>query len=286
MPTARLNGIDIHYESHGEGPPFILSHGYMGSLDNWREQVAPFSARYRFIVYDTRGHGETTAPTDQNQYSLERDYVADKLALLDHLGVQQAYVGGLSMGGMITQAFALKHPSRVKALLLFDTGPGMGMMREPTQRAAFDQMRNMMAQLARTRGMDAIVNAIRNSPAARAMGVEGSTPPDPIRRFVDGIRRMSVDGYLGGAKAMQDWDGSLDRLQELKAPTLVLVGEQDTLLEPSREMHRRIAGSRFVLLRGAGHGTNMWRPDAFVEQTLAFLVDVEAGRNIAGEIAV
>ena len=145
MPIARLNGIDINYEVHGEGTPFVLTHGYTSSLDTWREQVQPFSATYRFVIYDTRGHGKTTAPADMEQYSLARDYVADKLALMDHLGIEQAYVGGLSMGGMIAQEFALQHPERVKALLLFDTGPGMGMMRDPTQRAQFDQMRNMMA---------------------------------------------------------------------------------------------------------------------------------------------
>ena len=287
MPVARLNGIDINYEVHGEGTPLVLTHGYTASLEMWRDQVPSFSRMYRLVIYDSRGHGKTTAPGDQSQYSLQRDYVADKLALMDHLGIGRAFVGGLSMGGMIAQEFALQHPDRVKALLLFDTGPGMGLMRDPAQRQQFDQMRNMMATLARTKGMSAIVDAMRNSPMAQRMGNEGAgAVPDAVRRHVEGMRDMSVDGYLGGAKAMQDWPGTLDRLSQIKAPTLVLVGEQDNLLEPSREIHRRIADSRIVLLRGSGHGTNMWRPAAFTEQTLAFLADVGAGRPVAGEAVV
>jgi|CXWL01.1.fsa_nt_gi pimeloyl-ACP methyl ester carboxylesterase len=287
MPTAHLNGIDINYEVHGEGTPLVLTHGYSASLEMWREQVGPLSSMYRLVIYDTRGHGKTTAPVDMNTYGLATDYVADKLALMDHLGIERAYVGGLSMGGMIAQEFALQHPDRVKALLLFDTGPGMGTMRDPNQRAQFDQMRNMMATLARTKGMGAIIDAMRSSPMAKAMGATGAEAvPDAVRRHVEGMREMSVDGYLGGAKAMQDWVGSLDRLGSITVPTLVLVGENDNLLEPSREIHRRIAGSRFVLLKNSGHGTNMWRAEAFTAATLAFLADVGAGESVDGEVTV
>lgn len=287
MPVARLNGIDINYEVHGEGTPLVLTHGYTASLEMWREQVQGLSAMHRLVIYDSRGHGRTTAPADMEQYSLARDYLADKLALMDHLGIGEAYVGGLSMGGMIAQEFALQYPARVKALLLFDTGPGMGAMRDPAARAQFDQMRNMMTQIAKTKGMGAIVDMMRNSPMAMRMGVAGAGAiPEAVRRHVDGMRQMSVDGYLGGAKAMQDWPGTLDRLQEITAPTLVLVGENDNLVEPSREIHRRIAGSRFVLIGNSGHGTNMWQPRAFLDETLSFLADAAAGRSVAGERTV
>jgi proline iminopeptidase len=85
---------------------------------------------------------------------------------------------------------------------------------------------------------------------------------------------------------MQEWAGSLDRLHEIAAPTLVLVGENDNLLAASREIHKRIAGSRFVLLRNSGHGTNIWRPDAFAAETLDFLAACDAGEPVAGEYVV
>ncbi|HYM14489.1 MAG TPA: alpha/beta fold hydrolase, partial [Dehalococcoidia bacterium] len=255
---ARLNNIEINYEMHGDGPPLVLAHGYTATLDMWREQVPALSAKYRLVIYDTRGHGATTAPADMDAYDMVRGYVADQAALIDHLGIDRAYVGGLSMGGMIAQEFALRHPERVRALLLFDTGPGMGAMRDPARATQFAQMREMMQALARTKGMAAIVDAMRNSPMTFRPAA-GAAIPDAARRHVENMRRMSVDGYLGGSKAMQDWAGTLGRLGSITAPTLVLAGESDSLLPASRAIHREIAGSRFVLLKGAGHGTNIWR---------------------------
>jgi pimeloyl-ACP methyl ester carboxylesterase len=285
MTIARLNGIDINYETHGDGMPLVLTHGYTASLEMWREQVPALSAKYRVVIYDTRGHGKTTAPASIDDYDLARDYAGDQLALMDHLGIARAYIGGLSMGGMIAQEFALQHPGRVKALLLFDTGPGMGgLKRDPALAARFEQFRGMMQTLARTKGVSAIIDAMRDSPMN--MNLEGRIVPDAVRRHIDGMRTMSVDGYLGGAQTMQGWRGTLDRLQTITAPTLVLVGENDNLLGPSHAMQKQVAGSRFVRLQNSGHGTNMWRPQAFLDATLDFLADVDAGRPVAAEITV
>jgi pimeloyl-ACP methyl ester carboxylesterase len=241
---------------------------------------------YRLVIYDSRGHGATTAPAEMDRYEIARDYVADQVALMDHLGIERAYVGGLSMGGMIAQEFALQHPARVAALLLFDTGPGMGVMaRDPALTARFDQLRTMTQALARTKGMSAIVEAMRNSPMAfRPPG--GAPIPDGVRRHVENMRKMSVDGYLGGGKALHEWRGSAERLREIAAPVLVLVGSQDNLLGASRFMHEQIAGSRLVVLANSGHGTNLWRPQAFERATLDFLADVAAGRTVAGELFI
>ncbi len=283
---ANLNGIEINYEVHGAGTPLVLAHGYTASLEMWREQVAPLSAKYRLVIYDTRGHGGTTAPQDMAQYSLARDYVADQLALMDHLAIRSAYVGGLSMGGMIAQEFALQHPDRVKALLLFDTGPGMGgMRRDAGQMAQFQKMREMMQTVARTKGMPAIIDAMRDNMAAFRPPAGGPLPAS-VLRHVEGMRKMSVDGYLGGSQAMHEWPGTLDRLRSISVPTLVLVGQDDHLLAPSRAMHDWIGGSRLVVLRNSGHGTNMWRPAAFIEQTLDFLAACDASEPVADDIVV
>jgi pimeloyl-ACP methyl ester carboxylesterase len=280
MPVAHLNGIDINYEVHGEGSSLVLAHGYTASLDMWREQVPAFSSNHKLVIYDMRGHGKTTAPSDMSVYSLERDYVDDQLALMDHLGIERAYVGGLSMGGMLAQAFACRHPERVSALLLFDTGPGSAASTDPAIAARFDQMRNMLSGLARSKGMASVIDMMRANMSAATLGGASS---DAVNRYISNMAAMSVDGYLGGAKALQGWRGTLDRLPSISAPTLVLVGENDSLLAPSRVIHAKIAGSRFVLLRNAGHGTNMWRPHAFERATLDFLADVDAGRPVAGE---
>jgi pimeloyl-ACP methyl ester carboxylesterase len=285
MPVDHLNGIDINYEVHGEGPPLVLAHGYTASLDMWREQVAALSAHHRLVIYDMRGHGKTTAPSDMAAYRLEREYVDDQIALMDHLHIDRAYVGGLSMGGMLAQEFACQHPERISALLLFDTGPGSPAATDPAIAARFDQMRNMLSGLARSKGMTAVIDMMRaNMPGATSAG--GAAPPDAVNRYLTNMAAMSVDGYLGGAKALQEWRGTLDRLPSIAVPTLVLVGENDSLLAPSRAIHAKIAGSRFVLLRNAGHGTNMWRPHAFERATLDFLADVAAARPVAGEFTL
>jgi len=286
MPRAALNGVEINYEVHGEGTPLVLAHGYTASLTMWRLQQQQFSAMHRLVIYDMRGHGDTTAPADMDRYDIDRDYVADQLALMDHLGIERAIVGGLSMGGMIAQAFALRHPERVQALLLFDTGPGMGpAARDPGMAARFDQVRDVMQSLARTKGMSAIVDAMRErGDASRAP--EGSPMAAAMRAHLENMAKMSVDGYLGGGKALHEWRGSVERLHEVAVPTLVLVGAQDPLLAASRVMHERIAGSRLVVLANAGHGTCVWRPQAFTRATLDFLADVAAGREVAGEFLV
>lgn len=286
MPTLCLNAIDINYETHGTGTALVLTHGYSATLAMWAEQVPSFSKGYQLVIYDSRGHGKSSAPADLSQYDLARDYVADKLALMDHLGIERAYIGGLSMGGMIAQEFALQHPERVKALLLFDTGPGMGVMRsDPARYAQFQKMREMMRDLARTKGMAAIVDAMRSSPAAFRPAA-GVRVPEAARTHIRNMREMSVDGYLGGARAMQEWAGSVDRLHQIAVPALVLVGENDHLLAASREIHARIKGSRFVVLRNSGHGTNIWRPDAFAAETLDFLASCDAGEAVDGEFVV
>jgi pimeloyl-ACP methyl ester carboxylesterase len=278
---AHLNGIDINYEVHGTGPPLVLAHGFTASLEMWRDQVPAFSAKYRLVIYDTRGHGATTAPADPAQYSLARDYVADQLALMDHLGIDAAYVGGLSMGGMIAQEFALQHPGRVRALLLFDTGPGMsGLPRAPEQRAQFEKMREVMQSAARASGMAAIVERLSASAAAFRPPGDG-TIPESVRRHVENMRTMSVDGFIGANQAMHDWPGTYERLAAITAPTLILVGQEDPLLVASNRMHRTIKGSRLVVLRRSGHGTNLWRPESFARRTLDFLAEVDAGRPVA-----
>jgi pimeloyl-ACP methyl ester carboxylesterase len=278
---ARLNGIEINYEVHGEGTPLVLAHGYTASLDMWREQVPAFSARYRLVIYDTRGHGATTAPVEPDRYNLARDYVADQLALMDHLRIDAAYVGGLSMGGMIAQEFALQHPERVKALLLFDTGPGMsGLPRQPEIRARLAQAQHAVRAAARAKGMSAIVDGLQES-AAAFVPPDAGTLSDAVRRHMENMRRMSVDGLVGANEAMHNWPGTYERLAAITAPTLIMVGQEDPLLTAANAMHRTIRGSRLVVLRRSGHGTNMWRPDSFARRTLEFLADVEAGRRVA-----
>src|SRR5260370_7896062 len=111
------NGIDINYEIEGEGPVVTFSHSLACNLSMWDAQVRALKSRYRVLRYDTRGHGQTGAPA--GAYTLDQ-LAEDLKGLLDGLGIRETHFVGLSMGGMIGQVFALKHPAMIQSLVLCD----------------------------------------------------------------------------------------------------------------------------------------------------------------------
>src|SRR5579864_1671247 len=123
MPTLNRDGVDLYYETHGDGPAILLSHGFSATSEMWRGQIEPLSRRHKLILWDMRGHGRSEYPDDPSAYS-EEATVADMAALLDAAGADRAIVGGLSLGGYMSLAFHRVHPNRVRALLIIDTGPG------------------------------------------------------------------------------------------------------------------------------------------------------------------
>src|SRR5437867_9901093 len=123
MAKARVNGIEIEYEESGRGPAVLLTHGYSATGHMWDAQHKALADRYRVISWDIRGHGQTDSPDDPTQYSADLT-VADMRALLQHLRVDRAVVGGLSLGGYVSLAFYLAHPEIVRALVICDSGPG------------------------------------------------------------------------------------------------------------------------------------------------------------------
>ena len=115
-------GVKIHYEVHGSGPTLLLSHGYSSTCRMWDGQIAALKDRYQVVVWDMRGHGDSDYPADPDLYSAALT-VGDMAALLDVVGARTAIVAGLSLGGYMSLAFHAAHPDRVRALMLFDTGP-------------------------------------------------------------------------------------------------------------------------------------------------------------------
>jgi pimeloyl-ACP methyl ester carboxylesterase len=109
LPTLSFGDINLYYEIHGSGPPFFLHHGLTSSCQAWHEQLPWLTKNHQVIVHDARGHGLTTAPVGDERYSWE--IMCDDLnRLVEHLGIEQAIVGGLSMGSGVALSFALKYP--------------------------------------------------------------------------------------------------------------------------------------------------------------------------------
>lgn len=123
MPCVDVNGVSLYYEVTGHGPPLVLAHGFACGLRMWDPQVNVLARSWRVVTYDVRGHGISEAPDDPAAYS-QAISVADLRALLEHLKMRRASVGGLSMGGNIALNFALAHPDMVTALIVADTGAG------------------------------------------------------------------------------------------------------------------------------------------------------------------
>src|SRR5258707_3678441 len=122
MPKINRDGVEIHYEVHGSGPPLLLTHGYSSTSAMWQGQIEALSKRHRLVLWDMRGHGQSDYPADPRAYS-EALTVADMAALLDEVGARPAIVGGLSLGGYMSPPFYRAHPQRVGALLIIATGP-------------------------------------------------------------------------------------------------------------------------------------------------------------------
>ncbi len=125
MPLAELENIRLYYEKHGRGPTLILAHGHACGVRSWDPQLRGLADHYRVVVYDARGHGLSEAPDDATAYS-QQHMVDDLCELMDHLGLARVALGGLSMGGGVVLNFAFAHPDRVSALIVADTGAGVG----------------------------------------------------------------------------------------------------------------------------------------------------------------
>ena len=113
MSTFSADGVNIYYETTGEGFPLVWCHEFGGSYESWESQVRYFSRRYRVITYAARGWPPSDVPTDEEAYAQDV-LVNDLYLLLRHLGIEQAHVGGLSMGGSVTLNFGIAHPETAR----------------------------------------------------------------------------------------------------------------------------------------------------------------------------
>ena len=264
---ATVNGLDTYYEIHGaEGKPWLVfSHSLACSTRMWEGQIAAFKDRYRVLVYDTRGHGQTAAP--KGQYTLEG--LADDLAaLLKELRVSKPHFVGLSMGGMIGQTFALKYPGVLASLTLADTTS-----RYPAEAAAMWQDR---IRIAETKGMEALVQATLERWFTAPFRKNQSQTVDKI---ATSIKTTPVPGYVGCCHAIPKINVT-DRLRELQLPALVICGEQDPATPPAmaREIEKALPGARLALIPQAAHLANIEQPGAFNRALAGFLSSPASAR--------
>jgi pimeloyl-ACP methyl ester carboxylesterase len=247
----RRDGVTIHYETHGRGPAVLLSHGYGATCRMWDGQIAALADKYRVILWDMRGHGRSGDPTDAALYS-QALTVADMAAVLDACGEERAVIGGLSLGGVMSLTFNFAHPERVRALMLFDTGPGF---RNPEARRRWNAQAEARARSLEEKGFDALGGG-----AEARLG-----------------KHRSARGLAGAARGMLAQEGSalIDSLPQIAAPTLVLVGAEDShFLGAANYMAGKIPGAQKVVIPGAGHAANLDQPAAFNAAVIEFLASL------------
>jgi 3-oxoadipate enol-lactonase len=261
----RANGIEINYEIEGSGPVVTFSHSLACHLGMWDEQVRALAGRYRVLRFDTRGHGQTTAPA--GAYSLEQ-LAEDLRGLLDGLGIAETHFVGLSMGGMIGQVFALNYPARVQSLVLCDTTS-----RYPAAAAPIwaDRIRTV-----ESKGMDPMVAPTLERWFTAPFRARNKEMMDRVGEM---IRRTPSPGYVGCCHAIPKIDVT-DRLGEVRCPALVIVGEEDlgTPVEMARQIHAALPGAELAILRSASHLSNLEQPEEF-NRVLAGFLDKAAGRS-------
>lgn len=277
MPHLYTNGIDTYFEDSAlagaSGPPVVLIHGHSLDLRQWDEQVPALStAGYRVIRYDVRGHGRSMAP--RTGYTWE-NYAADLGDLLDRLNVEgpearslaleAAHVVGLSMGGGIALQFALDFPARVRSLTLVDSAlPGFTYSEEFS------------------RQIEELLAAVRAEGPRAAFERLWLTHPlfDGLRRFPDRFQRVRemvlaypAADYREGALPAGYAPVVVERLHEIRAPALVVVGERDIpdFLLAADILAENLPGARKLVLPDCGHVPPLEQPQAFNAALLSFL---------------
>jgi 3-oxoadipate enol-lactonase len=231
----------------------------------WEEQARALKGRYRVLRFDTRGHGQSSAPA--GAYTLEQ--LADDLkGLLDGLAIAATHFVGLSMGGMIGQVFALRHPAMVQSLVLCDTTS-----RYPAAAAPVWEER---IKAVGAKGMEPMVAPTLERWFTAPFRARRRDLMDKVGTM---IRSTPAPGYIGCCHAIPRINVT-ERLKEVRCPALVIVGEEDpgTPVEMAREIQAALPGAELAILSRASHLSNLEQPAEF-NRALGGFLDKLSGRT-------
>lgn len=267
MPKQCINNVNLHFELQGDGSPLVLLHGLQGDMSNFDRMMPTLAERHRVLAFDQRGSGWSDKPAEPYTMAL---YADDTARLMDALGIERAHVLGMSMGGMIAQEFALRHAERLNGLILGCTTPG-GPKAAKLETGAREQTYEKVDLPAEER--------------ARRLAEAGLTQTflRSNRRVLNELiearrkRPLNVDA-LERRMAAIDAHDAFDRLGDIRAPTLIITGRPDSIInaDNSQILAERIPNARFEVLEPAGHLFWMEKPHQTMDLVLAFLQDCDA----------
>jgi pimeloyl-ACP methyl ester carboxylesterase len=268
------DGVALHAEETGQGEPLVFIHEFAGDHRSWEPQVRYFSGAYRCVTYAARGYPPSDVPTDPAAYSQARA-VADAVAVLDGLGIDQAHLVGLSMGGFTALHLAMYHPDRVRSAVVAGAGYGA----EPERAATFRAESQAVAAAFEAEGAAKVAETYAVGPAR--VQFQNKNP----RGWADFAAALAGHSSLGSALTMRGVQAARPSLYALTAelagipaPVLILVGDEDDgCHQPALMLKRTIPASGLVMLPRTGHTANLEEPDAFNQAVDSFLAAAARG---------
>lgn len=256
MPHAEVNGQRLHYtDTGGDGPPVVLSHGFLMDQSMFDAQVEALRGQYRVITWDERGFGRTEYDGQPFSYW---DSAADVLALLDHLGIERAVLGGMSQGGFLSLRAALSAPERVRALILLDTQAGVD---DEATLAAYGQMLDTWTTVG---PVDELTEIVANIIIAE---------PTENARWIARWKELPTEPLVHAGRCLLERDDISDRLGEITCPALVVHGTDDTAIsmERAEALAAGLVGAGPVVAVSGAHAANLTNPEPVNAAILEFL---------------
>jgi pimeloyl-ACP methyl ester carboxylesterase len=261
MPVVSVRGAALNYEEHGRGPEAVVfAHGLLLCGRQFDGLIDPLSDRYRCIVYDARGHGQSEVTA--NGYDLD-DQTEDAAALVCELGCGPCHFVGFSMGGFVGQRLAVRHPELVRSLTLVGSSAG----REPN-----GWKFRLMGLAARLFGLRALTSSVMPV----QFGPDFLRDPSRATERKEWFERIAANnlaGVLPATDAVIRRPDFTPELSRVRVPTLVVVGETDLATPPAeaRRLHAGIADSELVVVSRAGHAVTIEQPGAVATALRGFL---------------
>ena len=247
MPHAELNGQRIYFQdTGGDGLPVVLAHGFLMDRSMFEPQIEALASSYRLITWDQRGFGQTEFDSQPFTYW---DSADDCLALLDHLQLDRAVIGGMSQGGFVALRAALKAPERVHALILLATQAGL---EDPANVSVYQGMLD-----------DWVTNGPQDELAAIVADII-IAKPDENARWIAKWKARPKELIREPGRTLLERDDITDRIGEIEAPALVIHGSEDTAIpmERAEVLARGLGGAGDVVKVPGAHAANLTHPEA------------------------
>jgi len=266
--VATTDGFTLYAESDGSGEAILFIHEFAADHRTWAAQVTALSGEFQCITYSARGYPPSDVPPSQDAYSYLKA-ADDAVAVLDAFGVSKAHIVGLSMGGFCALQLGIRYPRRVLSLLVSSAGSGSN----PAHRQAFLQETQDLASAFRSDGSPAVAQRIALGPSRIQLRRKNGAA---WREFLRQLGAHSAMGMaltvLGVQRSRPSLYDLTDDLREIKAPTLVLNGDEDeACLEPGLLLKRTIPAAGLLVVPNSGHALNLEEPALYNYVIRAFV---------------